>query len=149
MSDTLGQRLQERLGIKGTSCIRITVWYFKTRPTFSDGDRLREPNRRFTLCSARSMPSNNAKRLLSCCFAVTEHLWDALKKCQPANKLLDRFWDNPFRRDCLGPIPSSAMPPNRIKSSWDIDMKIQNIEYHVHKWYIRWIRPHIPQEINR
>jgi site-specific DNA recombinase len=38
------------------------------------GDRLREPNRRFTLCTARSMPSNNAKRLLSCCFAVTEHL---------------------------------------------------------------------------
>ena len=37
-------------------------------------DRLREPNWRFTLCTARSMPSNNAKRLLSCCFAVTEHL---------------------------------------------------------------------------
>src|SRR5439155_4502520 len=37
-------------------------------------DRLREPDWRFTLCTARSMPSNNAKRLLSWCFAVTEHL---------------------------------------------------------------------------
>jgi hypothetical protein len=41
---------------------------------FNMGDRLREPNWRFTLCTAHSMPSNNAKRLLSCCFAVTEHL---------------------------------------------------------------------------
>ena len=39
-----------------------------------EGDRLREPNWRFTLCTARSMPSNNAKRLLSYCFVVTEHL---------------------------------------------------------------------------
>jgi len=38
------------------------------------GDCLREPILRFTLCTAGSMPSNNAKRLLSCCFAVTEHL---------------------------------------------------------------------------
>ena len=38
------------------------------------GDRLREPNWRFTLCTARSMPSNNAKRLLSYCFAVAEYL---------------------------------------------------------------------------
>jgi len=37
-------------------------------------DRLREPDWRFTLCTARSMPSNNAKRLLSWCFAMTEHL---------------------------------------------------------------------------
>ncbi len=37
-------------------------------------DRLREPNWRFTLCTARSMPSNNANHLLSCCFAATEHL---------------------------------------------------------------------------
>ena len=37
-------------------------------------DRLREPNWRLTLCTARSMPYKNAKRLLSCCFAVTEHL---------------------------------------------------------------------------
>jgi hypothetical protein len=37
------------------------------------------------------MPSNNAKRLLSCCFVVAEYLGDALKKCQPANKLLGRF----------------------------------------------------------
>jgi hypothetical protein len=37
-------------------------------------DRLREPNGRFTLCTAHSMPSNNAKRLLSYCFAVAEHL---------------------------------------------------------------------------
>src|SRR5437016_8060445 len=37
-------------------------------------DRLREPNWRFTLCTARSMPPNNTKRLLLCCFAVTEHL---------------------------------------------------------------------------
>jgi hypothetical protein len=28
----------------------------------------------FTLCTARSMPSKNAKYLLSCCFAVTEQL---------------------------------------------------------------------------
>jgi O-methyltransferase len=28
-------------------------------------------------------------------------------------------------------------------------MKIQNIEYYIHKWYIRWIRPYISQEINR
>jgi hypothetical protein len=41
---------------------------------FVQRDRLREPNWRFTLCTAHSMPSNNAKRLLSCCFAVTEHL---------------------------------------------------------------------------
>jgi hypothetical protein len=38
------------------------------------GDRLREPSWRFTLCPAYSMPSNNAKRLLSCCFMVSEHL---------------------------------------------------------------------------
>ena len=38
------------------------------------GDRLMEPNWGFTLCTASSMPSNNAKRLLLCCFAVTEHL---------------------------------------------------------------------------
>ena len=37
-------------------------------------DRLREPNWRFTFCTARSMPSNNAKRLLSCCFVVAEHV---------------------------------------------------------------------------
>jgi hypothetical protein len=37
-------------------------------------DRLRDPNWRFTLCTARSMPSNNAKRLLSCCFVVAEYL---------------------------------------------------------------------------
>jgi len=37
------------------------------------------------------MPSNNAKRLLSDCFMVTEQLCDTLKKCQLANKLLDRF----------------------------------------------------------
>lgn len=56
-----------------------------------DGDRLREPNWRLTLCTTRSMPSNNAKHLLSYCFAVTEHQRDALQKCQPANKLLDWF----------------------------------------------------------
>ena len=38
------------------------------------GDCLREPSWRFTLCPASSMPSNNAKRLLSCCFMVSEHL---------------------------------------------------------------------------
>ena len=48
-------------GIKGYKLLR-------------NGDRLREPNWRFTLCTARSMPSKNAKHLLSCCFAVTEHL---------------------------------------------------------------------------
>jgi len=37
-------------------------------------DCLREPSWRFTLCPASSMPSNNAKRLLSCCFMVSEHL---------------------------------------------------------------------------
>jgi hypothetical protein len=37
-------------------------------------DRLRERNWRFTLCTARSMPSKNAKHLLSRCFAVTEPL---------------------------------------------------------------------------
>ena len=42
--------------------------------TYTFWDRLREPILRFTLCAARPMPSNNAKRLLSCCFAVTEHL---------------------------------------------------------------------------
>jgi hypothetical protein len=55
------------------------------------GDRLREPNGRLTLCPTRSMPSNNAKHLLSYCFAVTEHLRDALQKCQPAHQLLNRF----------------------------------------------------------
>jgi len=38
------------------------------------GDRLREPNWRLTLLTRRSMPSNNANHLLSCCFAATEHL---------------------------------------------------------------------------
>src|SRR5215813_605226 len=55
------------------------------------GDRLREPNWRLTLYTTRSMLSNNAKHLLSYYLAVIEHLRDALKKCQPANKLLDRF----------------------------------------------------------
>ena len=53
------------------SCLRAV------RGTVGDsgqGDCLREPILRFTLCTAGSMPSNNAKRLLSCCFAVTEHL---------------------------------------------------------------------------
>jgi hypothetical protein len=48
--------------------------YMAVREKDRLGDRLREPNWRFTLCTARSMPSNNAKRLLLCCFAVTEHL---------------------------------------------------------------------------
>src|SRR5262245_61415858 len=41
--------------------------------------------------TARSRPSNNAKRLLLCYCTVTEHLSDTLKKCQPANEILDRF----------------------------------------------------------
>jgi|RhiMethySRZTD1v2_1073278.scaffolds.fasta_scaffold655026_2 hypothetical protein len=38
------------------------------------GERLREPNWRLTLLTRRSMPSNNANYLLSCCFTATEHL---------------------------------------------------------------------------
>ena len=59
---------------------KIAVVYFSaTHGTNANsrhvfGDRLRDPNWRFTLCTARSMPSNNAKRLLSCCFVVAEYL---------------------------------------------------------------------------
>src|SRR5215471_5756233 len=57
--------------------VRQIIWHYNEhwlKSTIHFGDCLSEPNWRFTLCTARSMPSNNAKCLLSCCFVVAEHL---------------------------------------------------------------------------
>ena len=65
--------------LKQGDCVTIALYdrpeHILARITFYDkGDRLREPNWRLTLLTRRSMPSNNANHLLSCCFAATEHL---------------------------------------------------------------------------
>ena len=63
--------------VSGPADITPLAWQYQVIRLWqmsAEGDRLREPSWRFTLCPAYSMPSNNAKRLLSCCFMVSEHL---------------------------------------------------------------------------